>query len=260
LLGQPIYIIMPQVVGLELKGELPVGTTATDLVLNIAEKLRQHGVVGKFVEVYGDGLDHLSVPDRATIGNMSPEFGCTVTYFPIDDKTLDYMRQTNRSDEVIERVEAYCKANKLWRENTEAINYSSVVELDVSTIEPSVAGPKRPQDKIFMKDLKPKFKDLLKDEFKRDYVAPEERITQNSVSRWKNEGGQVSQSQAHHSSNATLEKDEDKLRTVWIDRGYEKFEVSDGSVAIAAITSCTNTSNPYVMIGAGLVARNARIK
>src|SRR5699024_7711366 len=119
LLGQPIYFIMPQVVGLKLTGKLPVGTTATDLVLNIAEKLREHGVVGKFVEVYGDALDHLSVPDRATIGNMSPEFGCTVTYFPIDDKTLAYMRETNRSEEQIELVEKYCKANKLWRENTE---------------------------------------------------------------------------------------------------------------------------------------------
>src|SRR5699024_9221994 len=109
LLGQPIYFIMPQVVGLKLTGKLPVGTTATDLVLNIAEALREHGVVGKFVEVFGDGLDHLSVPDRATIGNMSPEFGCTVTYFPIDDKTLAYMRETNRSEEQIELVEKYCK-------------------------------------------------------------------------------------------------------------------------------------------------------
>lgn len=262
LLGQPIYFIMPQVVGLKLTGELPTGTTATDLVLNIAETLRNHGVVGKFVEVYGDTLDHLSVPDRATIGNMSPEFGCTVTYFPIDDKTLEYMKQTNRSDEVLERVDKYCKANKLWRENTEAINYSSVVELDVSNVEPSVAGPKRPQDKIWMKDLKTKFGELLEDEFERDYLHPEERVSANSIGRWKNEGGRNggTQTATAEVDPDTIELDEDKLRTVWIDRGYEKFEVSDGFVAIAAITSCTNTSNPYVMIGAGLVARNARIK
>ncbi len=260
LLGQPIYFIMPQVVGLKLTGKLPVGTTATDLVLNIAETLRKHGVVGKFVEVYGDALDHLSVPDRATIGNMSPEFGCTVTYFPIDDKTLDYMKKTNRSEEVIERVEKYCKANKLWRENADKIEYSSVVELDVSKIEPSVAGPKRPQDKILMKDLKPKFEELLKAEFDRDYVEDKDRYAMPPISRWNNEGGQGANQVATAEAPAPTREDEAKLKSVWIDRGYEKFEIHDGSVAIAAITSCTNTSNPYVMIGAGLVAKNARIK
>lgn len=260
LLGQPIYIIMPQVVGLELKGELPVGTTATDLVLNIAEKLRQHGVVGKFVEVYGDGLDHLSVPDRATIGNMSPEFGCTITFFPIDDKTLEYMRETNRSEEVVERVEKYTKANKLWRENTEAIEYSSVVELDVSEIEPSVAGPKRPQDKILVKNLKNKFKDLLKDEFERDYVEQGDRTYLDAISRWGYEGGTKTKPAKYQNVTATIEEDKDKLRSLWIEEGHQKYEVSDGTIAVAAITSCTNTSNPFVMIGAGLVARRAREK
>lgn len=260
LLGQPIYFIMPQVVGLKLTGKLPVGSTATDLVLTIAEALRKHGVVGKFVEVFGDGLDHLSVPDRATIGNMSPEFGCTVTYFPIDDKTLDYMQKTNRSQDQIERVEKYCKANKLWRENTEAIDYSSIVELDVSQVEPTVAGPKRPQDKILMKNLKPKFKELLKDEFSRDYVAPKDRAYQNSLTRWKGEGGNLLMDDVEHKTNATIEEGDKDLKTVWINRGHDKFELSDGSVAIAAITSCTNTSNPFVMLGAGLVARNAREK
>lgn len=240
LLGQPIYLIMPQVVGLKLKGKLPLGTTATDLVLNIAYTLRKHGVVGKFVEVFGDGLDHLSVPDRATISNMSPEFGCTVTYFPIDDKTLDYMRKTNRSDEQVEIVEKYCKHNLLWRENTDEIQYSSVVELDVSKIEPSVAGPKRPQDKILMKELKSKFKDLLKDEFGRTYLEDDMRV--------------VEQLSKEHQT----KKEDEKLRTVEIKQGNEKFELSDGDVVIAAITSCTNTSNPYVMVGAGLVARKAR--
>ncbi len=262
ILGQPIYFIMPQVVGLKLTGKLSVGVTTTDLVLNIAEALRKHGVVGKFVEVFGDGLDYLSVPDRATIGNMSPEFGCTVTYFPIDDKTLDYMRQTNRPEEVVERVEAYCKANKLWREHTDEINYSSVVEVDVSKIEPSVAGPKRPQDKILMKNLKSKFKDLLKDEFDRDYIEPDDRAYRNSIDRWGAEGGRgtVKAPPKETGIPAVIEEDENDLRTVWINRGHDKFELSDGSVAIAAITSCTNTSNPYVMLGAGLVARNARIK
>ncbi len=251
LLGQPIYMIMPKVVGLKLTGKLPVGTTATDMVLNIAETLRKHGVVGKFVEVFGDGLDNLSVPDRATVSNMSPEFGCTVTYFPIDDKTLEYMQLTNRPDEVIERVRTYCKANKLWRENTDVITYSSVVELDLSKIEPSVAGPKRPQDKILMKNLKEKFKDLLKDEFHRDYVDLDKReaLVASSV-----EG--LEQATAV----AAPQTKTNKLRTVWVDNIQDKFELSDGSVAIAAITSCTNTSNPFVMIGAGLVARNARIK
>ncbi|HCH45842.1 aconitase family protein, partial [uncultured Algoriphagus sp.] len=148
LLGQPIYFIMPEVVGLKLTGKLPAGTTATDMVLTITELLRKHGVVGKFVEVFGPGLDHLSVPDRATISNMSPEFGCTVTYFPIDDRTLDYMGKTNRSEEQIKLVEDYCKANLLWRKDEDLIQYSSLVELDLGTVEATVSGPKRPQDKI----------------------------------------------------------------------------------------------------------------
>ena len=144
LLGQPIYFIMPEVIGLKLTGKLPLGSTATDLVLTIAALLRKYGVVGKFVEVFGEGLDNLSVPDRATIGNMSPEFGCTITYFPIDSKTLEYMRKSNRSQEQIQLVEDYCKANLLWRTGNENINYTDIVELDISSIEPTVAGPKRP--------------------------------------------------------------------------------------------------------------------
>ncbi len=262
LLGQPIYLIMPQVVGLKLTGEMPLGTTATDMVLNIAEALRKHGVVGKFVEVFGDGLDKLSVPDRATVSNMSPEFGCTITLFPFDDKTLEYMRLTNRPDEVVERVEAYAKANKLWRENTEEIEYSSVVELDLSTIEPSVAGPKRPQDKILMRNLKDKFKDLLKDEFDRDYVEQGDRTYLDSLSRWGYEGGNrtVKNPAQQEETTAVIEEDDKNMRSLWIHDGHEKYELSDGSIAVAAITSCTNTSNPYVMIGAGLVARNARRK
>ena len=259
ILGQPIYFIMPQVVGLKLTGKLPLGSTATDLVLNIAYLLRKHGVVGKFVEVFGPGLDHLSVPDRATIGNMSPEFGCTVTYFPIDDKTLDYMRQTNREEKQVKLVEEYCKANMLWRENEDKIEYSTVLELDVSSIEPTVAGPKRPQDKILLREFKDKFIGLLDDSFGRQYIDPENRENENSIARWKAEGGNQPVHEPHLKRPDTeIEVDKNNLRTVWITRGQDKFMLSDGSVAIAAITSCTNTSNPFVMIGAGLVARKAR--
>jgi len=153
ILGQPISFIMPEVIGLKLTGKLPLGSTATDLVLSIAELLRKSGVVGKFVEVFGSGLDNLSVPDRATIGNMSPEFGCTITYFPIDEKTLEYMRKSNRSEEQVKLVEDYCKANMMWRTGVEEINYTDVVELDISAIEPTVAGPKRPQDKILLRNF-----------------------------------------------------------------------------------------------------------
>ncbi len=259
ILGQPIYFIMPQVVGLKLTGKLPLGSTATDLVLNIAYTLRKHGVVGKFVEVFGDGLDHLSVPDRATIGNMSPEFGSTITYFPIDDKTLDYMRKTNRPESVVQRVETYCKANKLWRENMDDIKYSSVVELDVSKIEPTVAGPKRPQDKILLRDLKPKFIELLDNSFGRKYIEPDDREYEKQLTRWKSEGGNNQPIEpTSKEREITIEKDANNLKTVWINRGHDKFELSDGSIVIAAITSCTNTSNPFVMVGAGLVARKAR--
>jgi aconitate hydratase len=243
ILGQPIYFIMPEVVGLKLTGKLPTGATATDMVLTITEMLRKHGVVGKFVEVYGSGLDNLSVPDRATISNMSPEFGCTVTYFPIDDRTLDYMRNTNRNEQTVKLVEDYCKANFLWRDDSANIKYSSVVELDLSNVVPTVSGPKRPQDKILVSEFKPKFENLLSD-FGRSYIKPEAR----QIGRWKNDGGAVADAVA-------LEKE---LRTIEVSDNQENFNLSDGSIVIAAITSCTNTSNPSVMIGAGIMARKAR--
>lgn len=260
ILGQPIYFIMPEVIGLKLTGRLPLGSTSTDLVLTIANLLRKKGVVGKFVEVFGSGLDNLSVPDRATIGNMSPEFGCTITYFPIDDKTLEYMRKSNRSEDQIQLVENYCKSNMLWRENEDKINYTDVLELDLSTIEPTVAGPKRPQDKILLKDFKSKFIELLDNSFQRKYIAQEEREFEKSVTRFEGEGGdQILPSADREPVSTEIEtKESEGLRTVWITRGQEKFMLSDGAVAIAAITSCTNTSNPFVMIGAGLVARKAR--
>lgn len=255
ILGQPIYFIMPEVIGLKLTGKLPLGSTATDLVLNIAELLRKQGVVGKFVEVFGSGLDNLSVPDRATIGNMSPEFGCTITYFPIDNKTLEYMRKSNRSEEHIKLVEDYCKTNLLWRTGNENISYTDVLELDLSTIEPSVAGPKRPQDKILLKNFKNRFIELMDQHYGRKYIKPVEQL-----SRWFAEGGSqpVDAPAPMPPKTKIEEKIENGIKTVWVTVGQEKFEVTDGSVAIAAITSCTNTSNPFVMIGAGLVARKAR--
>ncbi len=260
ILGQPLYFIMPEVIGLKLTGKLPVGSTATDLVLTIADLLRKRGVVGKFVEVFGSGLNNLSVPDRATIGNMSPEFGCTITYFPIDDKTLEYMRKSNRSEEQITLVETYCKTNMLWREHEDKITYTDVVELDISTVVPTVAGPKRPQDKILLKDFKSKFIDLLDKSFGRTYLEKDVREIQKSIIRFEGEGG--NQVQHEHSDTAVLQdaklEKANSLKSVWITRGQEKFLLSDGDVAIAAITSCTNTSNPFVMIGAGLVARKAR--
>jgi aconitate hydratase len=259
ILGQPIYFISPEVIGLKLTGKLPVGSTATDLVLTIANMLRKYGVVGKFVEVFGPGLDHLSVPDRATIGNMSPEFGCTITYFPIDHKTLEYMRSSNRSEEQLELVETYCKANMLWREDEDKINYTDVLELDISTVMPSVAGPKRPQDKILLKDLKDKFIELEHESFGRKYIEPSER-EEIIMTRWKAEGGSQPVDQPHEPApDVEIEaKMKNGLKTVWISHRNEKFMLSDGAVAIAAITSCTNTSNPFVMIGAGLVAKKAR--
>jgi aconitate hydratase len=256
ILGQPLYFIMPEVIGLKLTGKLPAGSTATDLVLTVAELLRKHGVVGKFVEVFGSGLNNLSVPDRATIGNMSPEFGCTITYFPIDDKTVEYMRKSNRSEEQIALVETYCKTNMLWRENEDKITYSDVLELDISTVLPTVAGPKRPQDKILLKDFKNKFFDLLDKSFGR-IETPE---VKKSVTRFDDEGGDQIQPEIGEKKpvdDAAIYK-VDGVKSVWITRGSEQFMISDGAVAIAAITSCTNTSNPFVMVGAGLVARKAR--
>ena len=257
ILGQPLYFIMPEVIGLNLVGNLPLGCTATDLVLTIAEVLRKYGVVGKFVEVFGPGLDNLTVPDRATIGNMSPEFGSTVTYFPIDHKTLEYMEQSNRSKNQIALVEDYCKANMLWRENEDKITYTDTVTLDISTIEPTVAGPKRPQDKILLKDFKNRFIQLMDENYGRTYQ--EKSVEQ--LSRWFAEGGgQPVEKHENLRPESKIEEETDAnyLKKVWITLGQEKFELADGAVAIAAITSCTNTSNPYVMIGAGLVARKAR--
>ena len=257
ILGQPIYFLCPQVIGLKLTGRLKDGVTATDMVLTITKLLREYGVVGKFVEVFGEGLDNLTVPDRATISNMSPEFGCTVTYFPIDNQTLDYMQRTNRSREQIDLVETYCKENMLWRQNEDRIAYTDILELDLSEIEPSVAGPKRPQDKIEIKHLKDSFKQLLQKEHERTFVPENERVE----SAWLYEGGSGTQFNYEPKDDELtaegVKVKHSQQKTIRVTTQDAEYHVSVGAVAIAAITSCTNTSNPSVMLGAGLVAQKA---
>jgi len=223
MLGQPIYMLPPQVIGVRLSGELPEGATATDLVLRVTEMLREYGVVEKFVEYFGPGAEKLTLPDRATISNMSPEYGATIGFFPVDDETLRYLRFTGRTDEEVARVETYCKENLLWREQSEA-EYTAVLDLDLSTIEPSLAGPKRPQDRIALSAMKNEFHEALRRPVKqRGFELPPEKLEAKAL--WKKNGHQA--------------------------------ELKHGSVVIAAITSCTNTSNPSVLIGAGLLAQKA---
>jgi aconitate hydratase len=264
MLGQPLYVMLPEVTGLKLTGRLREGTTSTDLVLTVTELLRKKMVVDKFVEVFGSGLDNLTVPDRATISNMSPEFGSTVTYFPPDNKTLEYLRSTGRSENLIRTVEKYLKTNLLWRENEESIKYSEVVELNLDSIEPSVAGPKRPQDKVALSAIKESFIEILRKTYEREYMTPDER----PVGKWVDEGGQVPTKilEPHNTEERmesvgievkTKKSDITGLKSVRIKTNNSEYLLSDGSVVIAAITSCTNTSNPSVMIGAGLLARNA---
>ncbi len=262
MLGQPIYMLNPEVVGLKLTGSLPEGATSTDLVLAVTHRLRKHGVVGKFVEVFGDGLANLTVPDRATISNMSPEFGCTVTFFPIDDRTLDYMRLTARDEDHVRTVELYAKNNMMWRENEEQIAYTNQLELDLGDVVPAISGPKRPQDKIVLTDVKDSFIKIMKDTYERDYIDLEER------ERWLSEGGQMPSTTRQGDpaemipgdaeiSVDTAVQTRDGLKSVEIRTGDTEFLLSDGSIVMAAITSCTNTSNPSVMLGAGLVAKKA---
>ncbi len=259
MLGQPIFFSCPEVVGLKLTGRIPDQCTATDMVLSITKVLRDTGIVGKFVEVFGDGLNQLTVTDRATISNMSPEFGCTATYFPIDDRTLAYMRETNRTEEEVEIVETYCKENLLWRTGNENIQYSSVVEFDLSALEPTVSGPKRPQDKILVKKLGNQFAHLLEKEYDRSYHPVHDR----RESAWLSDGGSGTEftfGKVPINAPNTFDVKRDKIHSVRIKYNNKEFILSDGSIAIAAITSCTNTSNPAVMVGAGLLARNAVLK
>jgi len=234
LLGQPISMLIPEVVGFKLTGEMPEGTTATDLVLRVVEMLRAHGVVGKFVEFFGAGLDHLPLATRATMANMAPEYGATCGYFPVDDETLRYLHQTGREEERIALVEAYAKANGLWRHADYAPIYTDTLELEMSTIVPAISGPAHPQDFIALDTAAGKFIDVVND-FRG--VAGD-----NGAAEMAEEGSELTAPADPRKSTAVAGKD---------------YTLRDGSVVIAAITSCTNTSNPYVMIGAGLVARKA---
>jgi aconitate hydratase len=221
MLGQPIYMLIPEVVGFRLTGRLAEGATATDLVLRVTEMLRKHGVVGKFVEFFGPGLEDMPIANRATIANMAPEYGATMGYFPVDSQTLTYMRLTGRDERLVETVEAYTKAQGLWRNDAVVADYVSTLELDMSTVVPSLAGPKRPQDRIALTDMQSKWRADLASTFGR----PGDTLVKTQV---------VAEGQA--------------------------FDLADGDVVIAAVTSCTNTSNPSVMVGAGLVARKARAR
>ncbi|MDZ4047038.1 MAG: aconitate hydratase AcnA, partial [Pseudoxanthomonas sp.] len=244
MLGQPSSMLIPQVVGFKLTGKLPEGATATDLVLTVTQMLRKLGVVGKFVEFYGDGLQHLPLADRATIGNMAPEYGATCGIFPIDSESLNYLRLSGRSEEQIALVEAYAKAQGLWHTpDSPHAEYSATLHLDMGDVKPSLAGPKRPQDRVLLQDVKQNFRDNLAPfadvRRKRNDLVQEDRL--------KNEGGggtAVGAKEAAHEASP--------------DSGATKLR--DGDVVIAAITSCTNTSNPAVMLGAGLLARNAVAK
>lgn len=222
MVGQPIYMLLPEVVGFKLTGELPDGATATDLVLVVTEMLRAHGVVGKFVEFYGPGLTDMPIANRATIANMAPEYGATVGFFPVDERTLDYLRLSGRPEELIATVEQYYKLQGMWRDDSRDITYSSYLELDMSTVVPSLAGPKRPQDRIELSNMKQQWHIDIDGQLRPDGGG----------------GASIAGVQFNGST----------------------FDLKDGDVVIAAITSCTNTSNPDVMVAAGLVAQKANLR
>ncbi|WP_406322807.1 aconitate hydratase AcnA [Streptomyces sp. NBC_01637] len=237
MLGQPVSMLIPRVVGFKLTGELKPGTTATDLVLTITEMLRKHGVVGKFVEFYGEGVSATSLANRATIGNMSPEFGSTAAIFPIDDETLKYLRLTGRDEQQVALVEAYAKEQGLWLDPAAEPDFSEKLELDLATVVPSIAGPKRPQDRIVLANAKEQFAQDV-----RNYVSEDEESGKESFPA----------SDAPASTNGVPSRP----TTVTAPDGTT-YEIDHGAVTVAAITSCTNTSNPYVMVAAALVAKKA---
>jgi aconitate hydratase len=259
MLGEAVSMLVPQVVGFRLMGELPEGATATDLVLTVTQILRETGVVGKFVEYFGHGLEKLPIADRATIGNMSPEYGATCGFFPVDAETLRYLRLTARPEERIALVEAYCKENALWHDPDDPPTYSQIVDLDLSTVEPSLAGPRRPQDRVPLRQAKEAFLDALPS-FGVDYGnAHDEAVAESFpasdplASAAPGHQAEMAQVDVAVSPAALL----DTPRHVEVTLHGETFDLEHGSVVIAAITSCTNTSNPAVMIGAGLLAKNA---
>ncbi|HXS03720.1 MAG TPA: aconitate hydratase AcnA [Rhodanobacter sp.] len=239
MLGQPSSMLIPQVVGFKLSGKLPEGATATDLVLTVTQMLRKQGVVGKFVEFFGPGLPHLPLADRATIGNMAPEYGATCGIFPVDAESLRYLRLSGRSEHQVALVEAYAKAQGLWHdENTTQAEFSATLELDLADVKPSMAGPKRPQDRVLLTDVKQNYN---------ENVGATTVNRNGAEARFANEGG----------GTAVGREKSAKSPGQHVLRNGEEFDVHDGSVVIAAITSCTNTSNPAVMLAAGLLAKKA---
>jgi aconitate hydratase len=259
MLGEAISMLVPQVVGFRLTGALPEGATATDLVLTVTQILREAGVVGKFVEYFGHGLDTLPLADRATIGNMSPEYGATCGFFPVDEETLRYLRLTGRSAERVALVEAYCKENALWHDPDEPATYSQIVDLDLSSVEPSLAGPRRPQDRVPLRDAKRAFIDTLPT-FGVDYgnahdEAVAETFPASDPLAAAAPGSEPETADAAVTTGPRVVLAERPAVEVTYDG--ETFQLDHGAVVIAAITSCTNTSNPAVMIGAGLLAKKA---
>ncbi len=254
MLGQPVSMLIPEVVGFKLHGKLPPGATATDLVLTVTEMLRKKKVVGKFVEFYGNGLSTLPLADRATIGNMAPEYGATMGFFPVDAQTLDYLRLTGRGSDHAALVEAYCKEQGLFRtDDTPDPVFTDTIELDLTTVEPSLAGPKRPQDRVPLRQAKPMFRDALK--------ADLERLAAGGGGAALKRATTVSATpELSAAAVAVAPQDVADDAGVAVEMNGNRFTLRHGSVVIAAITSCTNTSNPSVMLGAGLLARNAVAK
>jgi aconitate hydratase len=254
MIGQPLSMLVPQVVGFRLTGALREGATATDLVLTVTELLRRTGVVGKFVEYFGAGLAGLSVADRATLGNMSPEYGATCGFFPVDEATIDYLRLTGRSEERVALVEAYCRENLLWHEPDEHPTYSQVVELDLGDVEPSLAGPRRPQDRVPLARAKEAFLEALPT----FGVEPDENgAVAETFPASDPTTEQAPGGEPVHEHAAVAVATPPATKRVRVELGGEELELAHGAVVIAAITSCTNTSNPQVMVGAGLLAKKA---
>ncbi|MGE5690774.1 MAG: aconitate hydratase AcnA [Pseudomonadota bacterium] len=256
MLGEAISMLVPQVVGFELGGRLREGATATDLVLTVTEILRRAGVVGKFVEYFGPGLATLPLADRATIGNMSPEYGATCGFFPVDEVTLQYLRLTGRPEDRVALVEAYCKENLLWHDPDHRPTYSQVLELDLSTVEPSLAGPRRPQDRVPLSGARVAFEESLAS-FGVEYVGHDEAVAETFPASDPTSEQSPGNGEAHVGPRQVLTPVAPRPRTMEVEIDGERVELAHGSVVIAAITSCTNTSNPAVMIAAGLVAKKA---
>ncbi len=253
MLGQPIYMLLPEVVGFELVGSLREGCTATDLVLTITQQLRQYGVVDKFVEFFGSGLANMPVANRATLGNMAPEYGATIGYFPIDEQVLTYLRMTGRDEKLIETVRQYAQLQGLWRDDRRAIAYTSTLRLDLATVEPSLAGPRRPQDRIALTAMQQQWRRELSGPFGKTVAVGAE-----NAPGWENEGGDGNTKTAGSAAPAVAPTKPDPARQgVPVSYAGQTFALKHGAVVIAAITSCTNTSNPEVMVAAGLVAKKA---